>query len=153
MVKYRTCYDNGKYNKCIYGRKANTYELGNLFYGPTILGVEVRRQLGHRFIYRVQPGNGYANSVIGKRYQQKFDYFVPDSINNPEGEPSRTRLRAAVASWQGLTEEQKETWRAKEKNIKHMSGYNIYIREFMLSPYIALFGVPYFGTVTFAKQP
>jgi len=135
MVKYRTCYDNGKYNKCIYGRKANTYELGNLFYGPVILGVEVRKQLGHRFIYRVQPGNGYANSIVGKRYQQKYDYFVPDSINNTAGELARVCLRNAVSAWQALSEEEKETWRAKENYIQKIPGYNLFIRQYFKDNY------------------
>ena len=135
MVKYRTCYDNGKYNKCIYGRKANTYELGNLFYGPVILGVEVRKQLGHRFIYRVQPGNGYANSIVGKRYQQKYDYFVPDSINNPEGEAARTTLAAAVSAWQALSDGEKDIWREKETYTHKIPGYNLFIRQYFKDNY------------------
>jgi len=151
MAKYRSCYDNGQYNRIIYGRKANTYEGGNTHYGVCPAGVEVRRQIGHTFIYRVQTGNGYAGSINRKKYQHKYKYFVPSSINNPESDSSRNKFSLAVQTWQGLSEAQKNLWRAKEKDIPFMSGYNIFIRHFMTSKYIAVYGVPLFGEVTFSQ--
>ena len=133
MGKYRTCYDNGKYNQCLYGRKANTYELGNLFYGVVPVGIEVRKQLGKKFIFRVQHGNGYYGSVNKKIYQHKYKYFVPSSINNPEGAASRVAFAAAVLYWQTtLTPAEKEEYNQRAIGRLHMSGYNLYIREAML---------------------
>ena len=133
MPKYTTCFDNGFYNRCIYGRKANTYGLGNLFYGVVPCGVEVQRQIGHHFIYRIRTGNGYYGSELGKKYQDKYLYFVPSSINNPEGEASRTTFAAAVLAWQALSPAEKQSWRKKEIYYKYISGYNLFIRDYFFN--------------------
>lgn len=129
--KYRSCYDNGYYNTLIYGEKAYPNENGHLFYGVIPLGFEVRKQLGHKYIYRRRHGNGYYGSYEHKIYQDKYKYFVPSSINNTEGASARQTLSRAVAAWQALSEEQKNEWRKKEKWHKGTTGYAMFISQYM----------------------
>lgn len=131
-MKYRTCYDNGKYDQCIYGLKANTYELGHLFYGVVPIGVEVRGSIGNKYTYRVRRGNGYYNAIHGKHYQDKYKYFVPSSISNAESEPYRRQWIEAVQKWKfDLSAPQKAEYNRRADLGLHMSGYNLFIREAM----------------------
>jgi len=59
--------------------------------------------------------------------------FVPISINNPEGQPYRDKLKAAVLAWQNLSLTVKEYWRKISTNDKNHSGYNLFIRDYMLN--------------------
>lgn len=99
------------------------------------LGLEARKSIGQAYTFRVRRGNGYAGSVQGRRYQDKFVYTVPGSINNPEGQHARDILTAAVAAWQGLSESAKNFWRAKEKSYKGRSGYSLFIKNYFLINY------------------
>jgi len=63
------------------------------------LGTQVRKQLNKEIIYRVRPGNGHAGAIAGVVYQDKYKYVVPTSINNPESDPNRIQLAAAVDYW------------------------------------------------------
>jgi len=104
----------------------------NYTYAGIPLGFAIRKQIGKAYIYRVRRGNGYYDSVAGKLYQDKMIYFVPSSINNAEGEPSRIVFAAAVLNWKTvLTEEQKTEYNKRASKGMHMSGYNLYIREHM----------------------
>ena len=87
-------------------------------------------------IYRVRRGNGYFGSEFHKIYQDQYPYFVPSSINNPQGAAARSALATAVANWQGtgpdpLTEAQKIEYNKRATKGLHMSGYNLYIREYI----------------------
>ena len=94
------------------------------------LGMWVRKQFGHQFIFRVRMGNGSYGSIDGHRYQDKFTYVVPGNINNPEGEPSRANFRAAVDYWKNvLTAEQKRKYNVRAYRFKGLSGYCLFIKE------------------------
>ncbi len=96
------------------------------------LGFEVRKQFGHRYIFRVQRGNGFYNSTLGQKYQHKMAYYVPLSINNVESQPYRQQLIAAVHKWKNdLTANEKEAYNLLVGKGLHMSGYNLFMREAM----------------------
>jgi len=99
-------------------------------YDDIPLGLSLRKQLNKEFIYRIQPGNGFHGSKIGKLYQHKYTYFVPSSINNPESNHSRSIFAAAVAAWQSLTELQKNVWRELADLSSNIPGYNYFIRDY-----------------------
>ena len=44
-------------------------------------------------IFRVRRGNGSYGAAAGKKYQDKYDYFIPDSINNSESNPFRQQWK------------------------------------------------------------
>lgn len=97
------------------------------------VGIRVRGQIAKSVIFRVQPGNGYYGSQIGKHYQHKYTYFVPSSINNIEGQPARDALAQAVSNWQTvLSESEKTDYQRRAIHSLRMSGYNLYIREYIL---------------------
>lgn len=83
-------------------------------------------------IFRVRPGNGHVGSIPGETYQDKMKYFVPPSINNTQGQPARNAFKQAVLNWQtpGLTEDEKIEYNKRAIGL-HMSGYNLYIREYV----------------------
>lgn len=94
------------------------------------LGMWVRKQIGKAFIFRVRMGNGSYGAIAGHRYQDKYTYVVPGSINNPEGEPSRANFRAAVDYWKNvLTTSQKEAYNKRASRIKGKIGYNLFLKE------------------------
>lgn len=125
-------YNTQKYNQCKYSRGNPTHKQGHLYYGSTIAAIEVRRQIGKKWIYRVRPGNGFAGSEKGTRYQDRYTYYVPSSIYNPESAPWRTTLAAGVVYWQNtLTLAQKKEYRKKGHVKKNLPGYNVFIQEVM----------------------
>ena len=82
--------------------------------------------------FRIRRGNGAAGSILGKRIQDKYKYFVPSSINNAEGQDARDAFAQAVSNWQTvLTDSQKVEYNRRANKGLHMSGYNLYIREYV----------------------
>jgi hypothetical protein len=83
-------------------------------------------------IYRVRRGNGYFGSKAYERYQDQYSYFVPSSINNIQGAAARSALATAVYNWQNvLTEAQKIAYNKRATKGLRMSGYNLYLREYI----------------------
>lgn len=83
-------------------------------------------------IFRVRTGNGYMGAVSGERYQDKYRYFVPSSINNAEGAAARTALATAVHNWKYVLDDatKAEYHHAAVKRGK-MSGYNLYVGAYV----------------------
>ena len=96
------------------------------------LGFAVRGSIADLWTYRVRPGNGYYNSIAGEVYQDCYTYFVPASITNAEGEPARVAFAAAIVLWQALSQSEKRALdiRANKARLR-MSGYNLFIREYV----------------------
>jgi len=104
----------------------------NRTYAGILLGETIRKSIAKTTIFRNRGGNGYYGSQRYKRYQSKYPYVVPVSINNPEGQPARDALKQAVLNWQiVLTEEEKATYNEYAKRHLCMSGYNLYIKEYI----------------------
>lgn len=103
----------------------------NRCYAGIPLGIQVQKQLGKEVIYRLRHGNGFFGAQIGITYQDKYDYFVPSSITNAEGQHSRDVFSAAIAAWQALPEEIKDLWRAKERYSLPRIGYNLFVSDYM----------------------
>lgn len=84
-------------------------------------------------IYRCRRGNGFYSSLAGHQYQDQYAYFIPSSINNPQGQAARTAFADAVHNWQNVLSEQVKCAFNKRAYGRHMGGYNLYIREYILS--------------------
>ena len=96
------------------------------------IGMAVRGSLADLWTYRVRPGNGHYNAVLGEVYQDCYTYFVPTSITNAEGAAARLAFATAVSNWQGLpltTKDVYDTRARKKGNV--MSGYNLFIKEYV----------------------
>lgn len=75
-------------------------------------------------------------------YKKKMDYGKPVYFRetyritkNPRTEPqqaNRAKISDAVDAWQALTTEQKDAYNKSSIGM-HMSGYNLFMREYLLS--------------------
>ena len=68
----------------------------------------------------------------GKQYIQKEEFHIPANPQTVDQQANRSKFALAIAGWQGLTSEQKSVYNQRAVG-KKMSGYNLYIREYMLS--------------------
>jgi len=104
----------------------------NRVYGGIILGIAIRGTIAKARIFRFRRGNGHYSARLGTIYQDQYDYFVPSSINNIEGEPARVALAAGVVNWKGFSDAVKKEWNDKaSKRGLSMSGYNLYLRGYI----------------------
>ncbi len=102
-------------------------------YNGVFIGYGIRGSIGGDTTYRMRRGNGHYDSILGHMYQDKFALVVPSSINNPESEPYRANLKAAVQHWQhALTVTEKKEYNRRAAHGLQMSGYNLFMREAML---------------------
>jgi hypothetical protein len=126
---YKSTYANQMYGETDLSRDLIRTSIGRIQ-----LGLEVRKSIGKRVIFRLRRGNGYFFSEAGKIYQDKYKYFVPDSIYNIEGEASRSLFASAVAYWKNtLSDAEKKIYNQRANRSMKMSGYNLFIREVMLA--------------------
>ena len=101
-------------------------------YEGVLVGFGIRRQIGLSKIYRMRRGNGFYGAELGKRYQDKYNYFVPGSINNAAGALYRIFFAAAILAWQtDLSASEKKEYQSRASRGLRMSGYNLFIREVM----------------------
>ena len=97
-----------------------------------LLGKEIRKSYAKQTTFRVRHGNNFYGEPIGFPLQDKYDYFVPSSINNPESDPYRRQWIAAVHKWKyDLTPDQKQEYNDRITSDMHMLGYNLFMREAM----------------------
>lgn len=101
-------------------------------YGGVFIGYGIRGSINDDKTFRVRRGNGAYGAIDGEIYQDKYDYFVPTSINNTQSEPYRRQWIAAVHKWiYDLTAEQKNSYQRRASHGLQMSGYNLFMREAM----------------------
>lgn len=121
-----------KFSESQFGTKYSTSRIRNRMLRTLVLGLEIRKDFGKQVIYRVRAGRNFYGVALGYPLQDKYKYVVPSSINNPEGEPWRRQLIAAVHKWKyDLSPAQKKAYNARVTSGMHMSGYNLFIREAM----------------------
>lgn len=85
------------------------------------LGLVVRKQLAHEYIYR------YRNGL-----QEKYVYWTGENPQTPEQQAWRGVFAEAVATWQGLPWTFKEIYNLfANRNHLRMSGYNLFIRHYV----------------------
>jgi hypothetical protein len=105
----------------------------NRLYSGILIGPTIRGQLSKTFIFRNRSGNGFYGSQLRQRYQDKYNYIVPTSINHPNGDASRIKFSQAILNWQTLlSTQQKNFYNSFASKHLRMSGYNLYIRLYML---------------------
>jgi hypothetical protein len=76
-------------------------------------------------IYRTDNVKGYLTYY-------REPYYIPRNPRTAAQQVWRSVFAQAVFAWQGLTDEQKMTYNERAKG-KRMSGYNLFIREYLLS--------------------
>lgn len=79
---------------------------------------------------------GYRVFRRAKGYTHVERYYVPTNPRTELQQEGRSMFRAAVASWQALSDEQKAAWNYYQDHRRKrpvMSGYNLFISKFLLS--------------------
>lgn len=71
-------------------------------------------------------------SVAGRTRYYRDPYYIIKNPRTPAQQTNRGKYAAGVTGWQGLTDPQKEVYNQRAIG-KKMSGYNLYLREFLLS--------------------
>jgi hypothetical protein len=112
-----------------------------------VIGFTIKKVLGvknwrgvkdtsNAVIYQTRRGNGSYGTKLGKLYQDCKPYKVPWPNGNPAAVAAGAVLAHAVLNWTTIiSAEDKAEYnrRAKIKNI--MSGYNLYISEYIKANY------------------
>jgi hypothetical protein len=97
-----------------------------------LLGVRIQKKfgkpglpdpLGIHGVYRVW-------HRWGKPQNFKEKFYVPYNPQTPLQQANRAKLADAVLAWQCLTSEEKSAYNKRARG-RHMSGYNLFIRNFM----------------------
>ena len=100
--------------------------LGRSQYGYAVYGKDVYSDARSVYgIYRIQP-------TLQGQIIIKQDFYIPSNPQTVSQQTNRTIFADAVFTWQGLTDNQKEVYNKKTK-YKNLSGYNLYISEYLLS--------------------
>lgn len=71
-------------------------------------------------------------SSAGKAITVRERFYFPRYPNTPAQLNTRQNIRLAVASWRSLTENEKMPYNKRAEGL-NMSGYNLYIREYIKS--------------------
>jgi len=69
-------------------------------------------------------------------YTRLMKYTIPTNPRTEVQQANRTSFASAVASWQGLSDEEKTSWKKYQNERRRrpvMDGYNLYISKFLLS--------------------
>ena len=75
-------------------------------------------------------GKGSGNIVTNRRHDLQLRRHVDKKdAKSPLQLAGRARMKAAVAAWQALDDEQKQVWREKAKPLI-MTGFNLCIRHY-----------------------
>jgi len=115
-----------------FGKKILTDKMRNQTYRTRTIGYGIRGSINDEITYRVRTGNNNNGAPLGSPIQDKFEYNIPSSINNPESQPYRQQWKAAIAKWRyDLTAEEKKVYKSRANRVRHMSGYNLFVREAM----------------------
>jgi len=72
------------------------------------------------------------DNVTGRTKFYREPYYITKNPRTAPQQAWRSVFADAVAGWQALTPEQKNQYNIKAKG-KHMSGYNLFLHEYLLS--------------------
>jgi len=105
----------------IYGQHGRAWEYGDGWYSGKLYG-DKDPLAGIYQRRRKHIGSSY--------YRRK--HFYPANPQTEIQQANRAKLRNAVLAWQDLTNEQKSVYNELAQG-KYISGYSMYIHEYMLS--------------------
>lgn len=73
-----------------------------------------------------------SEKIGGKRVTTRYDLYITRNPRTEAQQENRAKMTAAVEAWQALTDEQKEPYRTRASR-RNFSGYNLFLREYMLT--------------------
>jgi hypothetical protein len=96
-------------------------QYGQIVYGVSDYGVKNN----YAGIYQMRPRTSGRVAV-------RMNFYAPPETALRIANPRRGVFANAVSAWQALSTSQKEVYRVKSWG-KHMSGYNVFLHEFLIS--------------------
>ena len=72
------------------------------------------------------------DNVTGRTKYYREPYYITRNPRTPAQQAQRQKFADAVHAWQDLTEEEKMSYNERAKG-KRLSGYNLFLREYLLS--------------------
>lgn len=103
------------------GKIGKPYKYGLRRYGDYLYG-QNQPKWG---IFQIRNRNGKKTHVQEKHYR-------PTNPQTQIQQAQRQKMTDGIIIWQGLTDIQKNVYNNRAKQ-KHMSGYNLFLREYLLS--------------------
>lgn len=103
------------------GKIGKPYKYGLRRYGQFLYG-QKQPKWG---IYQIRTRGGHRTHV-------QMIHYKPTNPQTETQQANRQKYADGVAAWQSLTDEQKSVYNSKAKS-KRMSGYNLFLREYLLS--------------------
>lgn len=85
------------------------------------LGAQAHRKLGN-VIYRYRPDVG----------QERMAYYIPTNPRTRDQQAWRSVYADAVAAWQALSDNDKDTWRARATR-SYLNGYCLFLQDYLLT--------------------
>lgn len=115
------------------GKVGDFARYGKVYYGHAKYGLSFE-EAGIYQMRTIKMGE----PSVGTKYHYK-KRPIRMKFYQPTGEPSaeqttlRNKFGDAIVAWQALTAEQKMVYHTRAVGLR-MSGYNLFLREYMLSP-------------------
>lgn len=97
------------------------YPYGSASFGETSFGFHL-----------VFTGIFRRNNTTGKVKYYREPYYTPKNPRSIPQQANRTKIASAVSAWQALTPSEKMLYNNKAFG-KRMSGYNLFLKEYLLS--------------------
>ena len=109
------------------------------------IGTQIKKKLGQPTLYgereygKLRYGESdkfygiyQIRATAGGQVVVKEKFYTPTNRQTAPQQANRSKLADAVLAWQALTDDQKEGYNKKAK-YKSLSGYNLYLSEYLLS--------------------
>jgi len=107
------CYGRAMYGHSVYGEDEIIFNSG------------INGDITLTGIYRT-------DNVTGKTKYYREPYYITRNPRTVPQQANRTKFADAVAAWQALTPDEKNVYNERAKR-KHLPGYNLFLREYLLS--------------------
>lgn len=125
------------------GKVGESLRNGQKFYGKVRYGKEEPiwgpRQYGDQSNGGVEYGFAFCPwgiyqmmSIDGEKFLIRRDFYSPSNPQTAAQQANRGTFSDAVAGWQSLTDAEKKGYNKRAQG-KNLSGYNLYISEYMRS--------------------
>lgn len=96
--------------------------------------------LGDEDIYFERPGKEpillsgiyRTDQVTGKTRNYREPYYIPKNPRTDFQQTNRAKYAEGIIAWKGLTSEEKMIYNKRATKL-HISGYNLFLKEYMLS--------------------
>lgn len=128
-------YGEGEYGSTKYGEvqefvgkgEYGVGSYGETEYGDVLDFAGIYQIRHHRTKFLVK-----GEKETGELYIRKSKFYIPSNPKTESQQSRRSIFADGVSGWQSLSEDEKNIYRKKAEGLR-MSGFNFYMREYLLS--------------------